>query len=74
MRDVLIGRVPVVLRSELYAIPALAAALVVVITDRLGLYGVPASVGAAALCFAIRVIGVRFDIDVPGPRGPHDGA
>jgi hypothetical protein len=40
IRDVLIGRIPVVLRSELYAIPALAAALVVVVTDRIGVYGV----------------------------------
>jgi uncharacterized membrane protein YeiH len=36
IRDVLIGRIPVVLRSELYAIPALAGALVVVIAEQLG--------------------------------------
>ena len=40
IRDVLIGRIPVVLRSELYAIPALAGALVVAITGRFGVYGV----------------------------------
>ncbi len=34
LRDVLIGRVPVVLRSELYAIPALLAATVVVVSRR----------------------------------------
>ena len=39
LRDVLIARVPVVLRSELYAIPALAAAVVVVIADRTGYDG-----------------------------------
>jgi uncharacterized membrane protein YeiH len=69
IRDVLIRRVPVVLRSELYAIPALAAAIVVVITDRLDVYGVPAAVGAAVLCFGIRLIGVRFRLNAPRPPG-----
>ena len=69
VRDVLIRRIPVVLRSELYAIPALAAAFVVVITDGLGAYGVPAAVGAAVLCFAIRLLGVRYDLNAPRPPG-----
>lgn len=69
MRDVLIGRIPVVLRSELYAIPALAGALVVVIAEQLGASDVPAAVGAAALCFGIRMLGVRFDLDAPAPPG-----
>jgi uncharacterized membrane protein YeiH len=67
IRDVLIRRIPVVLRSELYAIPALAAALVVVVTDRIGAYGVPAAAGAATLCFGIRMLGVRFQLNAPGP-------
>lgn len=69
MRDVLIGRIPVVLRSELYAIPALAGALVVVIAEQLGASDVPAAVGAAALCFGIRMLGVRFGLDAPAPPG-----
>jgi uncharacterized membrane protein YeiH len=36
VRDVMIGRIPVGLRSELYAIPALAGALVVVFAEQLG--------------------------------------
>jgi uncharacterized membrane protein YeiH len=66
VRDVLIRRIPVVLRSELYAIPALAAALVVVTTDRIGMYGAPAPVGAAVLCFGIRMLAVRFHLNAPG--------
>ena len=69
MRDVLIGRIPVVLRSELYAIPALSGALVVVIAEQFGASDVPAAVGAAALCFAIRMLGVRFGLDAPTPHG-----
>lgn len=74
MRDVLIGRVPIVLRSELYAIPALVAALVVVTADTLGFYGVATAVGAALLCFVIRMLGVRFDLDAPRPPGPSPSA
>lgn len=69
MRDVLIGRIPVVLRSELYAIPALAGALLVVSAGQLGASDVPAAVGAAALCFGIRMLGVRFGLDAPAPPG-----
>lgn len=67
LRDALIDRVPVVLRSELYAIPALVGATVVVVTDRAGVYGVPAALGAAVLCFGIRMLGLRLGIDAPKP-------
>jgi uncharacterized membrane protein YeiH len=72
LRDVLIGRVPVVLRSELYAIPALLAATVVVVTDRNGVYGAPAALGAAVLCFGVRMLGVRYHLNAPRPPGMHD--
>lgn len=71
LRDVLTGRVPVVLRSELYAIPALAAATVVVLAEAAGVYGVPAAVGAAALCLAVRMLGVRYGLNAPRPPGAH---
>jgi uncharacterized membrane protein YeiH len=73
LRDVLTGRVPVVLRSELYAIPALLAATVVVVADRTGMYGLPAALAAALLCFGIRMLGVRYHLDAPRPPGErHD--
>lgn len=67
LRDVLTKRVPTVLRSGLYAIPALAGATVTVVTTGLGAYGLPAALAAAALCFAIRMLGVRFDLNAPRP-------
>lgn len=73
LRDVLTGRVPVVLRSELYAIPALAAATVVVVTARNGVYGLPAALGAAVLCFGIRMLGVRYGLNAPSPPGMGRG-
>lgn len=68
VRDVMIGRVPIVLRSELYAIPALAGALLLVVAQQVGADAVPAAVAGAVLCFAVRMAGVWFRIDAPAPR------
>jgi uncharacterized membrane protein YeiH len=71
LRDVLIGQVPSVLRSGLYAIPALLGATATVVVIELGVYGVATAVGAAALCFVVRMLGVRFGWNAPMPRTPH---
>lgn len=67
VRDMLIGRVPVVLRHELYAIPALVGALVLVSGDQLGMDVGAAALVGAALCFALRMVGVRYGLDGPKP-------
>jgi uncharacterized membrane protein YeiH len=72
IRDVLTQRIPIVLRRELYAIPALAGALVTVVSIRLGFYGLAAAVVAAAICFVIRMLGVRFNLNAPRPPGEAD--
>jgi uncharacterized membrane protein YeiH len=69
LRDVLVGEVPSVLRNGLYAIPALIGAAVTVVTARAGVYGVPAAFGAATACFAVRMVGVRFELNAPAPPG-----
>ena len=70
LRDVLVRDVPSVLTSELYAIPALVGAAVTV-AGGTGGGAVPAAVAGAAICFAIRMLGVRFDLHAPArdPRG-----
>lgn len=72
LRDVMIGRVPVVMRRELYAIPALLAAFTVVVCHELDLPGLPSTIGAATLCLVIRLLGVRFDLHAPRPRRPQE--
>lgn len=69
LRDVLIREVPAVLTSGLYAIPALLGALAVVVGAELGFAETAAAVVAAIACFALRMIGVRYGLDAPGP--PH---
>jgi uncharacterized membrane protein YeiH len=72
LRDVMVGRIPSVLRSGLYAIPALIGAAVTVVATQLDLYGLAAAMAAAALCFGIRMIGVHFDLNAPTPRAAPD--
>jgi uncharacterized membrane protein YeiH len=70
IRDVLIRRVPSVLSSGLYAIPALIGAAAVVLPRLAGASGAVVTMGAAALCFLIRMVGVRFDLNAPSPLAP----
>lgn len=72
LRDVLVRQVPSVLSSGLYAIPALIGALATVVVTELDVHGPATAVGAAALCFVIRMIGVHYDLDAPMPPRAFD--
>lgn len=65
LRDVLAGRVPEVLRRELYAIPALAGAALVVLADHVGVTSPLTVWGSVALVFAMRVVAVTLDLNAP---------
>ena len=65
LRDLILGQVPTVLRRELYAIPALVGAGVVVVAYHTGNLSPVFPILGAGLCFAIRMLGVRYDIDAP---------
>lgn len=69
LRDVLVRRVPFVLSSELYAIPALVGATALVVLGRFEAAVPFAAVTGAALCFVIRMVGVRFNLNAPYPLG-----
>ena len=67
-RDVLVGEVPVVLRRELYAVPALLGASVVVAGDGAAW----AAYTGAALVIVVRVLGIWRDWHFPVARSfPH---
>ena len=74
LRDVLVRRIPSVLSSGLYAIPALIGATATVVVTELHVYGLATAVAAAALCFVVRMVGVHFGIDAPRPRAAGDPA
>lgn len=74
LRDVLIRQIPSVLSSGLYAIPALLGATAIVVVTRLGYDSLGTAIGAAALCFALRMIGVHFGLNAPlPPAAPGSG-
>ena len=66
MRDVLIGRVPMVLRGDIYATAALLGAAVTVVCLRLKLRPAVASSLGIVCCFALRMMAVHFHWNLPG--------
>jgi len=70
-RDILVSEVPVVLRADLYAVAALAGAVVVVTGRALGFAADVVSVTGAVLCIGIRIMAMRrhWQLPVARPRG-----
>ena len=70
LRDVLLGEIPVVLRTGLYAIPALIGAAIVVCAAKSGTHNLVFPLLGAVVCFLIRLAGLHFDLNVPqAPSG-----
>ena len=67
MRDVLLREIPTVLRSEIYALAALAGAAVVVGGNLMQLPPRTMALIGAAMCFGIRMIAIRRSWRLPAP-------
>ena len=65
LRDVLAGVVPVVLRREVYAVPALLGAAIVVAGHGQGVRGPGILAAAVAVVFGLRMLGVWRDWHAP---------
>ena len=74
VRDVLLSEVPVVLRSDIYAVAALAGAAVVVIGETLHLPSTLMTCAGAALCFGLRLAAIRHGWHLPVARPPEQPA
>jgi uncharacterized membrane protein YeiH len=70
IRDILSGRVPVVLRSEIYATPAFLGAGIVVLAAALEYHALWVPIAAAIVCFLIRLLAIRRGWNAPLPRTP----
>lgn len=74
LRDVLLREIPMVLRTgELYAVTALAGAVVVVLADAAGAYHAGTAGLAVAVVFVLRVLAIRRNWSAPLPRGVSEG-
>lgn len=70
LRDLLAGRLPVIFRGELYAIPALAGGFVVVIGDLLSAPMTLISIAGFGVCLGWRLLAMWRDWSAPMPTGP----
>lgn len=72
VRDLLVAEVPTVLRSEVYAVAALAGAIVVVSGSALGVPSAVATTAGALLCFGLRFMAIRrgWRLPVAGKANP----
>jgi uncharacterized membrane protein YeiH len=73
-RDVLLSGIPAVLRSDIYAVAALAGAAVLVTGDALGLPGTVSACTGAALCFGLRLAAIKLDWHLPVARASRQAA
>jgi uncharacterized membrane protein YeiH len=65
LRDVLLRDVPTVLRHDLYAIPALLGAGILVIAQKAGGTSPVFPILAAGVCVVVRLVGLRRGVNVP---------
>jgi uncharacterized membrane protein YeiH len=73
LRDVLLREVPTILRHDLYAIPALLGAGVLVAAQESGSTNPVFPVLAAAVCVGVRLIGLKYGVNVPiAPSERHE--
>jgi uncharacterized membrane protein YeiH len=68
-RDILVAKIPAVLRRDLYAMAALAGATVVVVGQKLQLPSLTTMVVGAILCFGLRFLAIRREWRLPIARG-----
>lgn len=71
LRDVLVAEVPTVLRAELYAVAALAGAVVVVGGQLLRLPSIPLATVGVVLCLGLRLLAIRRGWELPVARVPE---
>jgi len=67
-RDILLAEIPQILRSDLYAVAALAGASIVVIGDVLDVSYRVSAVAGAILCFGLRFMAIRYGWHLPVVR------
>jgi uncharacterized membrane protein YeiH len=70
VRDVFLAEIPSVLRSDFYAVAALAGSAVVVAGALLHLPVIPCAIAGGLVCFGLRVLAIRLGWSLPAA---HEG-
>ena len=58
LRDILLARVPIILRADVYATAALAGAVAVIAARKVGVPPAAAALAGGLICFALRIVAV----------------
>jgi uncharacterized membrane protein YeiH len=76
IRDILVNEVPTVLRRELYALPALVGALIIVLAGQVSHDLTPVAYLAAVVTAVLRLLALRFDwhLQLPEHRNGRDAS
>ena len=77
LRDIMAAEVPLIFRSEIYAVASLLGAIIIIIATQIGFSGVPAEILAAIATFTLRMVslrkGWRIPIAMPRSRSTEKG-
>src|SRR5947209_17462395 len=65
LRDVLAAEVPLIFRSEVYAVASMLGAIIIIVAGQIGFLGLPAEVVAAIAIFSLRMVSVRRGWRIP---------
>jgi len=68
MRDVLAAEVPLIFRSEVYAVASMLGAIIVIVASQTGFSGIPAEILAALSTFILRMVSVQRGWKIPVAR------
>jgi len=70
LRDILGAEVPLIFRSEVYAVASMLGAIIIIVATQTGLSGIPAEIIAAVATFSLRMVSVRrgWRIPIPIPK------
>src|SRR5207247_1339740 len=75
LRDIMAAEVPLIFRSEIYAVASLLGALIIIIATQIGFSGVPAEILAAIATFTLRMVSLRrgWRIPIAMPKSTEKG-
>src|SRR5712692_4414686 len=75
LRDILAAEVPLVLRSEIYAVASLLGAAIIILANQAQILGGQAEILAAAATFVLRMLSIwrGWKISIATPKGDDSG-
>lgn len=68
LRDVLAAEIPLIFRSEVYAVASLLGAVIIIVASQAGFSGIPAEIVAALATFTLRIVSVQRGWKIPVAR------